>query len=99
MRLLENWMIMQVEYDLELIAKWNRIDLLNEGMKNRRITEYKLDSMGRSIVHQCCLFGNVSMLEYLTTRWGDEILRRKDKYGVSTTHGCKEWIFRDTQVS
>ena len=60
---------MQVEYDLELIAKWNRIDLLNEGMKNRRITEYKLDSMGRSIIHQCCLFGNVSVLEYLTTRW------------------------------
>jgi len=75
---------MQVEYDLELIAKWNRIDLLNEGMKNRRITEYKLVVEKKYNPSVLFIWKRINA-GILTTRWGDEILR-KDKYGVSTTH-------------
>ena len=77
---------MNIKYDVELITKLNQMDLLKEGLDKKIIRENFENSFGRNLIHECCIFGNFSMLQYLVSIWGEEMLRKKDKFGVTATH-------------
>jgi ankyrin repeat protein len=74
------------KYDLELIAKLNLMTDLKEGIKSGNIKEELMNSLGRNLIHECCFYGNLSMLQYLVSIWGEQCLNRKDKFGVTLTH-------------
>lgn len=77
---------LKIIYDLELIAQNDRMDLLEEGIRKGKITKYTCDSLGRNLIYQCCIFGNLKMLKYLINVWGDQYLKSKDKFNVTLSH-------------
>lgn len=77
---------LNVKYDFEIIAQKNLMNILKQGMNEKEITKDKCDSLGRTLVHQCCIFGNFEMLDYLVQMWGESCLSVPDKYNVTTTH-------------
>lgn len=78
--------LLDIEYDLEVIAQTNRMDLLQKGLEEGKINQNVTDSLGRTLVHQCCIFGNLEMLKYLTDVWGTECLSKTDQLNTSMTH-------------
>lgn len=78
---------MGTKYDLELIAKLNLQDVLEKGIESGDITLNKpKDDLERNIVHQCCIFGNLEMLKYLTNKFGVECLFKPDKFSSTLPH-------------
>lgn len=78
--------LLKEKIDLELIAQNNQMEILEKAIKYKNIKANTCDALGRTLVHQCCIFGNLSMLEYLVSIWGKEVLTVKDNYLVSCTH-------------
>lgn len=78
--------ILDIQFDLEIIAQTNRFDLLEEGLKTSSIKSTTMDSLGRSLLHQCAIFGNLQMMKHLTEIWGNDILNLVDSQGFSVTH-------------
>lgn len=62
------------------------MDLLKEGLKSNAIGFDTSDSLRRNLLHQCCIFGNLEMLKYLTQEWGKESLRTLDVWKTSLSH-------------
>lgn len=73
--------------DLEVITQ-NRIpmDLLKNALEKGIITPKTQDALGRNIIHQCCIFGNLSLLEFFVNLWGDQCLETVDKFNTSLAH-------------
>jgi len=78
--------LLNVQYDLELIAQNNSMNLLKEGITKRIIGPRIVDSLGRNLIFQCCIFGNLEMLRFLTAMWGVNYLLYVDKYQTSLSH-------------
>lgn len=78
--------LLNVRYDLELIAQNNWMDVLKEGIENGSINPFIHDSLGRNLFHQCCIFGNLEMLEYLTQLWGKDHLTGRDFFQTTLSH-------------
>lgn len=71
------------------------MDLLKEGIEKQLITLSQKDVLERSIVHQCCIYGNLNMLKYLVSIWGKNILKSADKFHTTLSHfaGKKNKLF------
>lgn len=87
--------MLDIKYDLELIAQFNQMELLKRGIETKEITPESKDALSRTLAFQCVLFGNLSMLKYLVEVWGEQILFLKDKLNTTLTHmasrnGCLE---------
>lgn len=78
--------LIDVTYDLELIAQNNLEELLKEGISRGKIFGGACDYLGRNLISQCCIFGNVSMLSFLVEAWGEHYLLIKDKFNTTLTH-------------
>lgn len=78
--------MLNVEYNLELIAQNNWMDKLKEGLEKGKISVNSKDKLHRTLVHQCCIFGNLEMLKFLCELWGKEILRSVDIHKVNLFH-------------
>lgn len=72
--------------DIELIAQDNRMDLLKEGLKNKLITIYTADELGRNLICQCAIFGNLEMMKFLVKQWGVSCLKISDKFNTTLAH-------------
>src|SRR5690606_21192673 len=44
------------------------------------------DSFGRNLLHQACIFGNISLMKYLISKLGKDCLNMKDKYDITCAH-------------
>lgn len=44
------------------------------------------DSLGRTLVHHSCIFGNILLLQFLVENYGPELLIEMDDHQVSATH-------------
>lgn len=62
------------------------MDLLKEGLEKLEISKFTMDYFGRNLVSQCCIYGNLSMLQYLVSIWGDECLDIEDIFSCTLTH-------------
>lgn len=62
------------------------MNFLKQEIASGNITETTSDSLGRNLVSQCCIFGNVAMLEYLINCWGEGQLFIRDKFNTTLTH-------------
>lgn len=80
--------LLHVEYDLELIAQKNLQGLLQEGISRLEIGPETNDNLGRSLIHQCCIFGNLSMMKDLEQVWGEGYLHKPDIFDTSLAHFC-----------
>lgn len=78
--------LLGVYYDCELIAQMNWMDVLKTGIQKNQFDLLKYDQMGRNLVHQCCIFGNVEMLSFLVEQYGVACLRICDNFGTTLTH-------------
>jgi len=78
--------LLGIKYDLELIAQHNLHDLLVEGIQQGAIGMNQCDALGRNMIHYTCIFGNVSMLEFLTNLWGKACLFIVDKFQTNLCH-------------
>lgn len=73
--------------DIEIIAQNNiSIELLKNFLEKDIITPKTQDSLGRNIIHQCCIFGNLSLLRFFVNLWGIKNLSTTDKFDVSLAH-------------
>lgn len=77
---------MEIKYDLELIAQNNLMDILKEGLENFEITSNSCDSLGRNLIHQACIFGNLPLMEYLEHLWGELYFSLADSFKITLTH-------------
>lgn len=78
--------MLDIKYDLEAIAQNNLMDLLKKGIQEHRITKDTRDLLGRGLVHQCGIFGNLEMLQYLVKEWGLECLVIQDAFQCNLSH-------------
>lgn len=78
--------LLNCEYDLEIIAQNNLMELLKKGISEKTITPNTVNSLGRNLIAECCIYNNVEMLEYLAKTWGEKYLFLEDKYSMNLTH-------------
>lgn len=83
--------LLLLDYDLELIAQNNLMEQLKQCIENGQITPNICDPLGRNLLHHCCIFGNLKMLEYLVDYWGESYLFTKDIYDTTLVH-LAGWI-------
>lgn len=85
--------LLEFEYDIELIAQNNSTQLLKKGIEEKKISEHTVDSFGRNLIFQCCIFGNLEMLKYCVKLWGKKYLNVCDKYHVTLAHIAGNFFF------
>lgn len=74
-------------FDQEVICQNNWMDLLKSGITYGCISPHAThDGLKRSLAHQCAIFGNLEMLDYLVTIWGVKVLFELDEFNTSLTH-------------
>src|SRR5579883_800730 len=68
------------------IAQTNNIELLEKRLIDKKIRNDICDSLGRKLVHQFCIFGNLQGLKKLIEIEGKQILNVVDKFGTNCAH-------------
>lgn len=77
--------VLGIENDMELAAQAPGCDQIKQCLKNG-ITASTTNQIGRTLVHQCCIYGNLQGLKYLVEQWGVESLQVCDKFNTSCVH-------------
>lgn len=75
--------LLECKYDAEIIVQSNDFETLKEAVS---LGIHTVDSLGRNLVHECCMYGNLISLEYLVTRMGQNILKSVDNFNCGCTH-------------
>lgn len=75
-----------IKHDIELEAQ--SLSSLKQYIKDigKKEAITQTDPLGRTLFHQCALYGNLEGLKYLVKEYGKEYLTGRDKHGNTCAH-------------
>lgn len=62
------------------------MEMLKQLIDQGLMTSSQTYSLNRTLIHECCFFGNLEMLQYLFVLWGPKALQAQDKFHTSSSH-------------
>lgn len=75
-----------MKFNPETVIQTNNMRSLKEAVSSGTVTPETKDALGRNLIHQACIFGNLEALEYLVSQWGISQLKVRDKFDCGTYH-------------